>query len=266
MTTTLNITDITSDLQTPFNALMRKMFSTEQVQQIVHDKLADKMKTFFAKVCEKYEDVEMDVLVEMFDACSVIAPLAKSKKTKKTKKSKAKNSPAENKVIDKSESESDNEEIRCQAILGPRSARQGQTCGAKCKTGLQFCGTHSKTQIEKKEKPKPHQKTKEFIQPNRSKNKKKSPVKDKSPSPALSDAASNESMVDIAITKNKFGNLQDPDTLFVFNPDQTIFGKQDPETGEMIPLNEEDHMFIEHQGWELADEHDDNNLDTDVDE
>jgi len=52
------------------------------------------------------------------------------------------------------------------------------------------------------------------------------------------------------IRKNKYGNYMDEETLFVFNHDGLIYGKQDMETGEVYELDDEDKILVEECGWE----------------
>jgi len=57
------------------------------------------------------------------------------------------------------------------------------------------------------------------------------------------------------LTRNKFGNLQDPDTLFVFREGfiPMVFGRQNPKTGYMFELSDKDKEYIQAQGWTISD-------------
>ena len=63
----------------------------------------------------------------------------------------------------------------------------------------------------------------------------------------------------VHISQNKFGNLHDPKTNFVFVPgieDTVVFGKQDPETGKFVfELTKEDRAAIEFNGWGLNEDY-----------
>jgi len=67
--------------------------------------------------------------------------------------------------------------------------------------------------------------------------------------------ADDDEFIIVRLTRNKFGNFQDLETLLVFkrsHDDQPIvYGKQNPETGKFLEVTDDDKEYIRKQEWEF---------------
>jgi len=69
----------------------------------------------------------------------------------------------------------------------------------------------------------------------------------------------------VELCMNKFGNTQDPETLFVFkevDEGMVVFGKQDPNTGAMLEISYADRKYMRQNSWRFVSNEE---YDTDVD-
>jgi len=250
-------TDIKNALQASFVVCLGDFFNTPAAKQTIDSVLAVKLGSFFDAVSNR-TNVPVDDLVAIFKSCGTglpapEKPVAEKPVAEKPVAEKPVESPKKKTVASKPKNTrkkaSPKQKPKCQMILTGRSARKGQPCGKNCKAGEQYCGTHLKTQ-----------KTKLAVPPRK-------PVQaDPEPEPQPEPQPEQQGE-DVSINHNKFGNLQDPETFFVFkdghdNPPM-VFGKQDPETGSFLEVTDEDREYIQEQGWDF---HVDDGAETEVDE
>lgn len=242
-------TGITNALQASFASCIGEFFKTPLAKQTIDSVLVAKLSPFFGVLETKY-GINYDELVKEFKSCNIDLPAPETvpktvdvpkaqpevvPTTEPAKSPKKKTVPSKPKNPRKKASP----KLKCQYVLTGRSSRKGQPCGKNCKAGEQYCGTHVKTQ-----------KAKLSVPPRK-------PIQNE-PEPEQTD--------NVSITYNKFGNLQDPETFFVFKNGQSdppiVFGKQDPETGKFIEITDKDLEYINEQGWKYCAE---NDRDTEVD-
>lgn len=173
---------------------------------------------------------------------------------------------------------------KCEYVF-MKGVKKGQQCGVRVNDGSIYCAKHStkdrkpkdskdsceNTDIISHQSTKPAQSILSYIE-KASKNKKKPVVNED-----IDESENDESMSDIDntdietemddvseeddasitsdtsnynIKKNKFNNYMMEDTGFVFRDENTVCGKQDMETGEILPLDEEEEAMVEGCGWE----------------
>lgn len=149
--------------------------------------------------------------------------------------------PVKSKAKPKSKAQPKPQPNKCKMILTGSSKRKGEECGKNCKDGEEYCGTHSNS------------KKKLDIPPRK---------KDTAPTPPKpADDEQEHTEVVVQLKHNKWGNLQDPETLYVFVDGQVdppmVFGKQNPKDGKYIELTDADFEYITGQGWGFKVDNDD---------
>jgi len=231
----------TQTLESRLAETLQKSFldSATQLADTVLQGVLQNFDPFFKAVSEKTE-LSVDELKALFK---------ETQKGVELQPVKAKSPP---KSPAKRTTKSDANVVHCDFIMTERSKNAGNPCGAKVTVaGSTRCRRHanSKTDAEKKTANKSKAGSKSTQKPSAKGGAGKKKVEEPGVTTTVveSEAVQEETQ---KIDKNKFGNYMDPETNFVFAGSDTVCGKQNMETGDIMKLDDNEVAVCKQNDWE----------------
>lgn len=204
----------------------------KNIKEAVEKSISQSIQTLFEKICDKWEDIDINELHAIWNEDNAIQLVTKKSADKKVKES--------SKTIEKKENSKEADtEHGCPYVFA-KGEKEGSTCGSKPKTGCEYCSRHQKFegigQDTKKKLPKAK------TQASNSMSEKASSVK-KAKSPPKK---SIERVIKINKDINKYWNAE-TQLVFKSKDERVVYATFRDE--KLEELNDDDVMLCEQYGF-----------------
>jgi hypothetical protein len=203
----------------------------KNIEEAVEKSVSQYIHTLFKKICDKWEDVDINELIAIWNDDNSFQIATKKSTEKKVKES--------SKTTEKGNSKEADTEDGCPYVFA-KGEKEGSTCGSKPKTGCEYCSRHQKFegigQDTKKKLPKAKS------QASNSMSEKASSVK-KAKSPPKK---SIERVIKINKDINKYWNAE-TQLVFKSKDERVVYATFRDE--KLEELNDDDVMLCEQYGF-----------------
>ena len=204
----------------------------KNIQEAVEKSISQSIQTLFEKICDKWEDIDINELHAIWNEDNAIQVATKKSADKKVKETSKTTEKKEN------SKEADTED-GCPYVFA-KGEKEGSTCGSKPKTGCEYCSRHQKFegigQDTKKKLPKAKTQASNSISEKASSVKKaKSPPK-----------KSIERVIKINKDINKYWNAE-TQLVFKSKDERVVYATFRDE--KLEELNDDDVMLCEQYGF-----------------
>jgi hypothetical protein len=204
----------------------------KNIQEAVEKSISQSIQTLFEKICDKWEDIDINELHAIWNEDNAIQVATKKSADKKVKETSKTTKKKEN------SKEADTED-GCPYVFA-KGEKEGSTCGSKPKTGCEYCSRHQKFegigQDTKKKLPKAKTQASNSISEKASSVKKaKSPPK-----------KSIERVIKINKDINKYWNAE-TQLVFKSKDERVVYATFRDE--KLEELNDDDVMLCEQYGF-----------------